>query len=244
MQEITFTGQLTKIKPERLFKKDDKDEVANFFIVLGLVYNDLKSLNFHFLQTNNFFGEVTGEELSSKRGELGGIKTHLERLMIATIHEFFKFIDKNKEILETSEFGLIYKELNRELKTKWDDIVKISTNNTKGGDSDFFKILLGVRNNLAFHYEQAGKILGRGFIDFFYNDPKNMGNKSACYSVGENMSETRFFYCDAAAQRSVLGEVTQKMKPGEYVARLDKIVGDINFTIMALMKTYLKGRPY
>jgi len=103
---------------------------------------------------------------------------------------------------------------------------------------------LEIRNNLAFHYKQAGKVLKKGFIDFFYNDEKNDSNEFAYYSIGETMSDIRFFYCDAAVQRSIIDEVTSKMDSGEYTNKLRETVENINFTIMSLIKIYLKGRPY
>ena len=165
MKEINFAKELKKINPARLVNQETNDEIENFFLVLGTFYNDIKSLTFHLLQTDNKFKERnTG--ISPEVGEYGGIKNHLNRLTAAHIHEFFKFLSKNKHVLKYEEFKLVHKELNQDLKSRWDDIVDIATEKA-GSKSDFSKVLILIRNNLAFHYFQGGEVLRQGFIDYF-----------------------------------------------------------------------------
>ena len=56
------------------------------------------------------------------------------------------------------------------------------------------------------------------------------------------MGETRFYYCDAAMEGSMLN-LMKKMK-GDYVDKLGDVFRDVNFTIMAIMKEYLRQRPH
>lgn len=243
--QTDFLGELKHMNPERLINPSKEDEVGNFFLVLGIFYNDLKSLTFHLVRTDYRFQETDTKQVSIEMGEYGGIKSHLERLVAATLHEFFQFLDQNKAVLETSEFYLLHDKLNRDLKNKWSTIIEIASGENPSGKSNFFsKILLLIRNNLAFHYSQSSKTLRKGFMDHFYNDPKNLTNEVAYFSIGEAMRDTRFYYCDAAAKRSVQSQMTGKMELEEYTRELKDVIDDVNFTIMALMKEYLRQRPH
>ncbi len=241
MKEINFAKQLENIDPARLVNQRINDKVENFFLILGVFYNDLKSLTFHLLQTDNKF-EGLNIGISPEVGEYGGIKNHLNRLTAAHIHEFFKFISENKNVLEYQEFKFVYKELNQDLKDRWDGIVNIAMGKKVNSSSDFSKILLLIRNNLAFHYYQGGEVLREGFIDYFYNFKKNEKNETAYYSVSDTMNETRFYYCDAAVERSMLN-LMGRMK-GDYIKKFDEVFRSVNFTVMAMMKEYIRQRPY
>lgn len=244
MYFVNFSNESLKtIDPARLIY-GQVDKVADFFLVLGLFYNDLKNLNFHVIQTNTRFKSINKKKASSYAGEYGGIMSHLQRLFAATLHDFFRFIKENETVLKTAEFNLLYKELNKDLKDRWDLIVKISTSDNPGDSSDFSKILLLIRNNLAFHYYQSSKSLRKGFIDRFFNDDKNISNETAYYSIGSTMNNTRFFYCDTAAERSLLDQVTKKMAHDKYYKEFFQVVNHVNFTIMGLMREYLRQRPY
>lgn len=237
-------GELKRINPKNLIVTGKEDEVENFFLILGVFYNDLKSLTFHIIETNNKFLENKPGEISIKNGEYGGIRFHLDRLTIGILHEFFNFLKEKKAILKTGEFSFLYNKLNHNLKNKWATIVKISSGEDPSNKSDSFsKALLFIRNNLAFHYSKSAKVLRKGFIDFFYNDPKNSNNERAYYSIGNTMRDTRFFYCDAAAQRATTSQVNERMGLDEYNSKFREVIHDINLTIMALMKEYIRQRP-
>lgn len=247
MSEISgnteFADELKSISPERLIRETEKDTVSDFFLVLGVFYNDLKSLTFHVIEINKKITAL-GQGVTPERGEYSGMKSHLERLILATIYEFLEFLNKNKSTFKKTEFSLIYNDLNQDLKNRWDIFVQIATGHPPKDGSDWSNVLFFIRNKLAFHYNQNAKELRNGFVEFFFNDPKNISNESAYYSIGESMRKTRFYYCDAAIQRSVTSEINKKMSIQEFSMIFDKVVDDINFTIMDLMKLYIKQRPY
>ena len=245
MKQIDYSEELlNSIIPARLIEQKMGDDVADFFLVWGLFYNDLKSLFSHYLRITEEEKKKNVEKISSDAGEYNGMRVQLVRLITATLYEFLEFLEKNKKILTMGEFQIIHRTLNRDLSSKWNTIVDIALRKQVKKITDFSKILELIRHNLAFHYSQSGKNLRKGFIEYFFIDPKHDANAKAYYSIGGTMHNTRFFYCDAAVERSMADQVIKKMAYKEFISRLLEIVEYTNFTIMALMKEYLRNRPY
>lgn len=245
MQSLDFQGKLWKVDPVRLIKEDKDDPVADFFLVLGLIYNDLKSLTYHFVNVQNSIKTLKLDEVTIERGEFAGMKSHLERLMVGTMRELFEFLESSNEILSCEEFKATYNRLNRDMKERWDTIVAVATNSGRQEKdiSDFLRLLIMIRSNLAFHY-QSTKVMRKGFIDFFYHNPKKQpANEKCYYSKGDTMRDTRFYFSDAAAQGSMHNQVSQKMTYAEYERKVSSVIDDANFAIMALMKEFLRTRP-
>lgn len=243
MKAINFSKEFKSIDPIKLIKESENDEVDNFFLVLGIFYNDFKNLVFYLIKTGNEFEDVVSDEISARNGEYGGIKIHLERLIAATIHEFFEFIEKNKEIINKEGFKIVYENLDNPLRNCWDDLMSIAFKDKLKRQTELLKILLLIRNTVAFHYDQSLKVLNRGFIEYFFNDPKKPANEKAYYSIGKSMSETRFYYCDAAAGRSMNNFMkSKKIEYDEYAGNIKDIIEKINFAIMGLLKVYLDQR--
>lgn len=245
-KEISFPGILKKIAPRRLIKEGRNDGVENFFLVLGLIYNDLKNLHFHIIQTKNFFDNSNKTEVTINSGEEGGIIRHLERLVVSTVAEFFEFLYKNREVLETKEFQLLLQELNQQQRDYWGTLVEISKRSSGSIEEadDFVRILISIRGSFTFHYYNAGNALRKGFIDFFYKQEKKEVNKQACFSFGASMSETRFFYCDAAAMTAYFNQIERVYTPDDFTDRILEIIKKMTFTMSILTNTYIKKRPY
>ena len=235
--------ELKHVDPVRLMKKEKADNIADFFLVLGVFYNDLKSFMYYSALLDETFKKVNKEKISAETGEYFGMKIHLEKLTISTIHEFFAFIKKSKNILETQEFKSVYVRLPRYLKKQWDILVKISINNKAQETSKFSKLFLLIRNNLGFHYDQAPKILREGFIEHFFLKQRDQVNEKAYYSIGEAMIDTRFFYADAAVQRSLDLQMEKIMTRKDFNLEFRQTIDAANFTISRLLKEYLRNRP-
>ncbi len=239
-----FTGELKSIKPERLIKKDEKDQVADFFLVLGAFYNDLKNLSFFLKEANELFDSIEDKNVPTvPLGEMAGIRTYVNRLLASTVHELLTFIEASKEnVFLASDFLLVYEELSITQKERWDTVVKIATRETMEDGSNLSKVLMFIRNKVSFHYDP--KIMRAGFIDWFFNDPKSPSNERAYYSIGESMRGTKFFYSEAAADRAMRSQIEKGVKLEEYVGKFEGIIEDLNFLIMDMMKIYLQRRPY
>jgi len=230
------------IDPACLINKQKKDKIADFFLVLAFFYNDLKDIFFHVNQTQIEFQNVNKKKISFATGEYNGIVRHLQRLMISILHEFFNFIETNKETLKTREFCSLYEKLDERSRNNWDSIIKVSTNNGSMDNSNFLQILLLIRHNLTFHYYQSQNFLREGFCKHFFDDPKNDANTKAYYSIGNNMKNTRFFYCDASASRLLEDQIEKEMTYDKFRDTFSKVVEDLNFVIMNLMEEYLKQK--
>lgn len=240
-----FNGDLREIPPSRLFKKDVKDRTANFFLVLAVVYNDLKGiilLQELFVST---YRKPDIKEISIHSGEYGGLHIQLTRLLIGIVYEFFEFLKENEDILSTAEFNDALNATNSSIRDGWNDIVNVALNKS-AEKSGFTHNLELIRNNISFHYNQSGKELRQAFCNIFFKRDKIGVNNAAYYSVGEDMNETRFFYADAATEeymrmKSDRNEKLESMSG--YSLEMMDIIRKMNFTISRLLKVYLKRRP-
>ena len=242
-----FLGELKSIAPKRLIKESQADDVADFFLVLAAIFNDLKGLVLFDKLVVDHYRLPGVTEVSVHSGSYGGVRIQMYKLLVATINEIFEFLKVSKSVLDTGEFALILNALPRPRREQWNAIVDIAFDRTPAA-SDFTKTLIQARNNVAFHYYQSGKNLRKGFIGKFFKKEKNNINKNedAYYAVGENMGKTRFFYADAAleeylAMNSVTRELDTKEKHQQLVRT---IINDMNATIALLLKEYLRARPY
>lgn len=245
MGKQQFKGELKHIEPYRLIKKDKNDSVANFFLVLAVVYNDLKGIVLFEKLILDIYEQPLPTDISSHAGEHGGIFTQTRKIFISCLREFFTFLEENKEVLSSTEFKDILNKTNKDIQNRWNNIIDIAFNNESKNTSDFNKYLIQVRNNVTFHYNQSGKELRKAFCNFFYKREKIEHNKLAYYSIGENMETTRFFYADAVVQeylRSTTNDNVKGFDP-KYKTELSAIINDMNLTILRLLKAYLKSRP-
>ena len=174
-----------------------------------------------------------------------GFQIQLHKLIYATIHEFFEFLKKKEDVLNTHEFNIITGNLSSYTRIRWTDIIDFAlSKNTP--DSDFKKRLARVRSNVASHYYESDKNLRNGFVDFFFKREENVGNGWAWYAIGNTMEKTRFFYADAA-EDAFLNSVskTEEMPTAvDFSKGLIEIINAMNETIALLLKEYLRKRPH
>lgn len=106
-----------------------------------------------------------------------------------------------------------------------------------------------IRNNSSFHYYHSSTKLKKAFQDFFFKQESSDSNKFAYYSIGESMNTTRFYYADAATMNFM--KITSEEGPqnatftstGKFKDEMKKTIENMNFTILRLLKAYLKNRP-
>jgi hypothetical protein len=95
--EVELMDDLESFDPERLRKSDEK--VANFFLVLGLMHNDIKDLILFDIQSSErlapFLEEVPVRECHGL-GEFSGRRIHVTKLLLATLHSLFHFLTETK----------------------------------------------------------------------------------------------------------------------------------------------------
>ena len=171
MENQEFKGELKYIEPYRLIKEDKDDPFARFFLVLAVIFNDLKGITLFEKLVIDKYRKEKPEEVSVQVGELGGIFTQIGKLFIGNIREFFDFLKENKKVLLTMEFKEILLKTNKNIQNRWEDITDIAFGRLPSS-SDFTKHLILIRNNVAFHYNQSGKELKKSFCSYFYKKEK------------------------------------------------------------------------
>jgi len=242
-----FLGELKYIDPSRLMKEQEEDKFANFFLVLGHIFNDLKGLLLFERLITEHYEKPEAEEVSVHSGEVGGIFMQIQKMIASTIHEFFKFLKEHKETISGREFKVLLDRMPTYARERWEEIEEVAFDRIPAA-SVFTNTLVRIRNNIGFHYYQSGQNLRNGFINKFFTRDKSNKNRNefAYYSMGENMRDTRFFYCDAAAEEFffITAGVDEVSDKSNYRAQLGAIVEDMNLAIRTLIREYLRTRPH
>lgn len=227
-----FPGNLEDISPIHLIDEKNKNNLQSFFLILGLIFNDLKGLIFFQKIIEDNYRKPNADETSAHAGEYSGLMVQADKLLIATVGEFYKFIDENRVILSSLQFQLLLKN-NKNLvyKNKWYDLIKL------GDGSTILSKIARVRSNVTFHYDNSMEELRRGFISSFFLREKGLiQHKRAFYSLGDDMEHTRIYYSDAATQtyiNTIVG-VDDRVK-------IIEAINDMNQTIQWLLKIYLES---
>jgi len=243
MNKNEFKGNLQEINPSLIVSETTKKPIESFFLVLSVMYNDLKGLILFKKSITDNYRPSNRNELSSHSGELGGVIVQIDRLIIGNIHEFLKYIEENEEIVSSDEFKLVLEKTNSTIKSMWKDIIDVVFGNNDPV-SEFKKGIVRIRSNAVFHY--SDKELRKAFINIFFKRQKIAHNEKAFYSIGESMEETRFYYADATVEeylRMMANEDEKDLQPKSvegYSPELLDIVKKMNFSIMGLLKAYLK----
>ncbi len=178
-------------KPDKNFPPD----VCGFILSLSLIYNDIKNTS---LLNNAIFHSVPPGDFKETKewGEFSGLREFIDRITIGISHELFNLIKDNKSVLDHICFKEIIKTLSKKSKESWWALVDTSLGKTT--DNPLAKVLMLIRNKIAFHYDP--KVIMKGYKHFFMLR-KTMDK--AYISRGNTMSESRFYYADAAAESSI-----------------------------------------
>lgn len=235
---MTFSDDdLRSLDPKKIIKEKENDKFDNFFLSLGVVYNDLKSLFYYYLMIEENFQKIDKGKISAEFGEYAGMKNHLNKLIASTIYEFFILLENNNSLIKSHRFKLIYEKLTKE-KKYWDILVSLSKNEKTKDKDPFIMTMLQIRNN-SYHYDS--KRFRRGFVQHFFKNDKILANEKAYYSIGEAMRDSRFYYCDAAAEGAFGVIIDSNMRRELFFKNLLGAIDIINATILNLLKVYIKN---
>lgn len=241
MDKKEFEGELKKISPNKLIQECENSDFDNFFLVLGLIYNDLKDIVFFIDSFNKNYREIKldgSEPPSVHAGHWGGIQNHINRLIIGLISELFIFIDKNKGVINTIKFKLFIKKLPEDARNDWNNLVGVLDDDKS---DDFLSQIARIRNTITFHYDQSLTELRSGFINKFFNKTRDIYSESAFYSLGRTMETTRFYYCDGAVEAYIKQRMGSS-PDNNYFNNVKKLIPKINSTIVTMMKIYLNSK--
>lgn len=249
MEQGEFKGDLKWISPDKIIKEGENNEVGGFFVVLGTIFNDLKDIILFENLVIEKYRKPKADECSDHSGNYNGIMIHLNKLIASIINEFFVLLKENKNVLDTTEFKDILSRIPKSEQETWNGMVA-AANDQLLELSDFVKSLIRIRNNLAFHYYQSGKMLSKGFVSKFSNEYIDERNRKAYYSIGENVEETRFYFSDAAVEEALSIEAGKEEKKkiigdesfARYQQQLIYTVRVMNTTMSFLLKRFLQMR--
>jgi hypothetical protein len=228
-----FQGNPKRINPALIIDPNHPNRFDEFFLVLGTIYNDLKDLIFFLICIEENFRKPLPGETNAHAGEYSGVTRHVDKLVCATIYEFFNFLKEYSDVISDVKFLLILKNLDGDRKREWSILINIAQGR-KIDTTKFGRILQMVRDNISSHYYQSGKVLAKSYIDYFFKDKKEDFNQYAYFSLGGKMATTRFYYSDAA-----LESYYKNIMSNTSGYSLKQCVDDVNQVIYALLESYL-----
>ncbi|MEK7644926.1 MAG: hypothetical protein AAB391_01185 [Patescibacteria group bacterium] len=237
-----FEGKYEGIVPSKILDKDNQTELDNFFLMLGVIFNDLKGLLFFSNLLKNTYRplskeESVGQTTSAHLGEFSGLNLQISRLIIGLISEFILFLRENEKVLNHPRFKLFEKQLDKKMKKPWSEILTI-TFSKDTSSQDFLSKVARVRGNIVFHYSKSRKEIPASFLKKFNEEKKTSANQKAYYSIGSRMEDTRFYYCDAAVQEYLKEHLT--IDPGQsHFSDIVAIVENMNQAIAGLLHQYI-----
>lgn len=239
---------LKKIDPSRL-SSDATTRLDDFFLVLAVVYNDLKTLIHIQRDYLHDHPKPVGEEESGYLGDYNGTTTYFQKTLSAFLYEFFEFIKEYKDLDSNPQFLSILHKLDPIVLGRWDSISKAALEKVDKSDTASLGYrLCRIRDNVAYHYYGSIKVLKPAFKRFFV-DKSNPLAKFAYYSLGQTMENTRFFYADAAVQNFLMEIANQEQnkeihktirKFQDYIKETEEIVGEMNQVLYHLLRKYIE----
>ena len=244
-----FSGELSWIDPDFLVTEAQYNKVESFFLGLGVVFNDLKSIvAFEKILNENYEKPEEGD-VTSHAGNYGGLTVYTQKLIAGTLIEFFIFLKKNTSIFNTNEFREVFTRISAADRQLWKSMIAAAHGNYSNA-SDLLKTIVQVRNNIAFHYDHSGKILRNAYISRFFGKTTNERTERAYFSIGETIATTRFYFSDAAIEESIYIAAGKKPKEdiaedkefGKYRQQVSDTIQVVAVTIASLMKNWIQLR--
>jgi len=237
LNNLYSLAKLETFSPDA-FKSDDivPQDVCNFVLALSLVFNDLRDL----IQLHNAIVSQKPEgefKINRKWGTYNGIWLHSLRLGISLVHEVLNLVNKNSKVLEHTFFKSVLKQIPREARDQWSDIVQASQG--KQVDTPFGKFALFIRNKISFHYDP--KEIFKGYSQFFSS--QNDASASAFVSRGSSMSKTRFYFADAAV-RGYFTKEDEIHDVEQIITKIVDLMDNLNFSLMSIIHHFIQKRGF
>jgi hypothetical protein len=237
LEESQMLAPLESFPPEA-FRGDDKvpQDLCSFVLALALIYNDCKDA----LYTHVAIAEQTpaGPPQKSRAwGGLAGSQLHAFRVVAGLLHELFKLIQENEQILEHDFFAALVRRLPRPSRRAWTTLVEVARGATP--TDELGKRLLLIRHKVFFHYDL--KAIFRGYSRYFLDAGRV--DSRAYVSRGGSMRATRFFFADAAAE-GYIHHVSGTAALAEVAEDLAEIVDSINNGLMTIVGRFIQARGF
>ena len=214
-------------------------KLCNLILSLSLIWNDFKDIllfNDHIrsLQSKMTIDKnIKGNQISPFWGETSGILNHLDKILIALIHELFTLIRNSKDIIELDCFQHILKKLHRNCRESWFIIIKYAFGEADS-KSSLGKAFLMVRHKIVNHYDMDELL--KGYQIKFINS-----EELPYVSRGDNIREQRFYFADAAAQE-YYRYYQNKVTIDDFYNNIKLINKSIDFAIQNVIITFIQER--
>lgn len=251
MEDINWISEdgLNYIDPHLLIDEDNFNKLESFFLLLGVVFNDLKGLILFEDAIIKTYGIPDSEEVTAKAGNYSGMMVQVNKLFAGTVSEFLTFLDKFRDVFESREFKDVLDRISKEDRDYWREITNVSKEKISGLDG-FSEKIIKIRNNLAFHFDHSGKSSRNGYISHFFGKNKSGRASKAYYSMGTGVKSTRFYFSDAAIQAAISiaagmelkGDVERNEAFRQYMSQIKEVIGIVLRVTSSLMKQYIKSR--
>jgi hypothetical protein len=227
---------LSYIHPSKVVR-DRSDKVGLFFLMLSVIFNDIKDLAELTLSVQSCSASSSGME----RIELRGRHAMLHRFITGVLHELMILISKQRDVLLEKEFKAIASQLDPSAREFWDSITSIAQASNKAEPDTATKGLLAfIRNNVSFHYH-AMESMANGWKSLSDSAPQ----QEAPYSMGVNAPGTRFYYADAVLIK-IMDNGTKKFSATPDAPGFDKqvlaIMYKANVALASLLHAFLDSR--
>lgn len=198
-------------------ESEEKKKICRFFLMLCHIFNDFAILNWAWYCLKEYIEEPEKNKINYYAGVYYNIYWYLIKIFCSHFTEVLKAFDTEdaKEVLKSPYFSQILLRLNKEKRDIFNNFIKIIYDNSIR--EKFLLSLEKIRNNLGYHYYQP-KSLEKGFLSFFEADKEKM-----CYfSKGTALSESRFYFIDAAIQKSIFD-----YKIDDYIKEIELLLKSI-----------------
>lgn len=248
MVEEDFIAVVKKVTPLKIVQSG-KDDLGAFFLVLALIYNDIKGLIYFIKYFNEFNSPPKNEIISAYLGEYNGMTSQHFKIIAGVVNEFFIFLKVHEPLFRTSQFQLILLRVPKSVREDWNDLLDAAFKRITNRNGLGYKLML-IRNHVAFHYDQSEKELIQSYRDFF-SDKTRFGADHAYYSDGGTIQDTRFYYADAAVQQYMLKTASREYKKDftkdviayrALQAETYTLVRKVNMVLATLLRQFIQIR--
>jgi hypothetical protein len=169
-----------------------------------------------------------------------GLLLQVARFMAGVVHELMVELNEDQtKAIDSPEFQRILRDLTSQARDSWRTLLGVARGDTKASSNadSYSKMLVFVRNNVAFHY--SDKILARGYREHF-TDASRPHSSRALFSDGRAMEDTRFFFADAAAEQ---GLASTGMTTREVLRRIAALAAQINLALKPIVMAHIRSFP-
>jgi hypothetical protein len=208
-------------------------EVCNLVLSLALVYNDFRDV----ILGHALLKEVEPDDTVNPSQELGlynGLRNNLIRIQSGMVNELLVLIRDHRQQVSAPPFQRLVRQLSRDGRMAWKGVVDVATARTSS--NPLAKILVLVRNKVAFHY--SPEELANGYRSAFVT---NRTHGEPLLSRGRNLMSTRFYFADASVQAYMLDRA-QDQTAMAFLLGSGPLLSQMNLALYELVTRFIQAR--